>query len=166
MLRAIRKEIHSVDPDQQAERDVRDLDDWIKLQPEWGQGHLVATLFAGFAVLALALAATGLYSVISYTVAQRTGEFGIRMALGATGNHVLLIVFRSAAISVAAGVLTGVVLTLMLNRVLARWIEGSSLNALILAGVILLLVATSGLSCLIPARRASSMEPTVALRYE
>ncbi|HET8925868.1 MAG TPA: ABC transporter permease [Candidatus Acidoferrum sp.] len=166
ILRAIRQEIHSVDPDQQAMRDVRDLDDWIKLQPEWGQGHLVATLFAGFAVLALALAATGLYSVISYTVAQRTGEFGIRMALGATGNHVLLIVFRSAAMSVATGVLTGVVLTLMLNRVLARWIQGSSLNAVILAGVILLLVVTSGLSCLIPARRASSMEPTVALRYE
>ena len=166
ILRAVREQIHTVDPDQQASRNVRDLDGWITSQPEWGQGHLVATLFAGFAILALALAATGLYSVISYTVAQRTGEFGIRMALGAMRKDVLLMVFRSAAVSVAGGVLTGVVLTITLNRVLARWIQGSSLDALILVGVIVLLVATSGLSCFIPARRASSVDPVVALRYE
>ena len=166
ILRDIRAQIRTVDPDQQSFRDTRDLDGWISSQPEWEQGHLVATLFAGFAVLALALAATGLYSVISYTVAQRTGEFGIRMALGARRNDVLLMVFRSAAMSVAGGVLTGVVLTITLNRVLARWIQGSSLDALVLMGVILLLVATSGLSCFIPARRASSVDPVVALRYE
>jgi len=166
MLHAIRKEIQTVDPDQQAFRDTRDLDGWIKMLPEWARGHLVATLFAGFAILALALAATGLYSVISYTVAQRTGEFGIRMALGAMRKDVLLMVFSSAATNVAGGVLAGIVLTLALNRVLARWIEGSSLNVLILAGVILLLVATAALSCLIPARRASSVDPVVALRYE
>jgi putative ABC transport system permease protein len=165
ILRAIREQIHSVDPDQQAARNVRDLDGWITTQPEWEQGHLIATLFAGFAILALALAATGLYSVISFAVGQRTGEFGIRMALGAMPKDVLLIVFRSAVISVAGGVLTGVLLTITLNRVLARWIQGSSLDLLILAGVILLLVATSGLSCFIPARRASSVDPTVALRY-
>src|SRR5467141_4017889 len=166
ILRSVREQIHSVDPDQQAFRDVRDLDGWIRIQPEWGQGHLVATLFAGFAILALALAATGLYSVISYSVSQRTGEFGIRMALGARRKDVLLMVFRSAAMSVAGGVLTGVALTIVLNRVLARWIQGNSLDALVLVGVIVLLVATSSLSCLIPARRASSVDPMVALRYE
>ncbi len=166
LLHAVREQIHAVDPDQQAARNVRDLDGWITTQPEWEQGHLIATLFGGFAILALALAATGLYSVISYAVTQRTGEFGIRMALGARPKDVFLIVFRSAVMSVAGGVLTGVLLTITLNRVLARWIQGSSLDALILAGVILLLVATSGLSCFIPARRASSVDPTVALRYE
>jgi predicted permease len=166
VLHAVREQIHTVDPDQQSDRDVRDLDGWIKHEPEWEQGHLVATLFAGFGILALVLAATGLYSVISYTVAQRTGEFGIRMALGAMRKDVLLIVFRSAAMSVVAGVLAGVLLTISLNRVLTPWIQGSSLDALILAGVILLLVITSGLSCFIPARRASSVDPTVALRYE
>jgi ABC-type lipoprotein release transport system permease subunit len=101
-----------------------------------------------------------------YTVAQRTGEFGIRIALGAKRKDVLLMVIRSAARSVTGGVLTGVALTIILNRVLARWIQGNSLDALMLAGVILLLVATSGLSCLIPAQRASSVDPIVALRYE
>jgi ABC-type antimicrobial peptide transport system permease subunit len=81
-------------------------------------------------------------------------------------KDVLLMVFRTAAMSVAGGVLTGIVLTVTLNRVLARWIQGSSLDALILVGVILLLVATSALSCLIPARRASSLDPIMALRYE
>jgi predicted permease len=166
ILRAVREQIHTVDPDQQAARNVRDLDAWITGLPEWQQGHLVATLFAGFAILALALAATGLYSVISYAVTQRTGEFGIRMALGAVRKDVLLMVFRSAAMSVAGGVLTGIVLTITLNRVLARWIQGGSLDALVLSGVILLLLATSGLSCFIPARRASSVDPVVALRYE
>jgi predicted permease len=165
-LRAVRERIHTVDPDQQSVRDVRDLDSWITTQQEWEEGHLVATLFGGFAILALALAATGLYSVISYTVAQRTGEFGIRMALGAGRGDVLLMVFRSAATSVVGGVLTGVLLTIALNRLLARWIQGSSLDALVLVGVIVLLIATSGLSCLIPARRATRVDPIVALRYE
>ena len=166
MLRAVREQIHSVDPDQQSERDVRDLNGWIESQPEWGQVHLVATLFAGFAILALLLAAIGLYSVISYAVAQRTGEFGIRMALGALRKDVLLMVFRSAVASVGSGVLTGVVLTITLNRVLSRWIQDGSLNPPILIGVVLLLVATAGLSCFVPALRASSVDPVVALRYE
>jgi putative ABC transport system permease protein len=166
VLHAVREQIHAVDPDQQADRDVRDLDRRIEHEPEWEQGKLIATLFGGFAILALALAATGLYSVISYTVAQRTSEFGIRMALGARPADVLLMVFRSATASVAAGVLAGVLLTMALNRLLVRWIQGGSLDVLILAGVILVLVATAGLSCFVPARRASSVDPTVALRYE
>lgn len=166
VLRAVRQQIHTVDPDQQAGRDARDLNGWIEHEPEWEQGKLIATLFAAFAILALALAATGLYSVISYTVAQRTSEFGIRMALGARPNDVLLMVFRSAAMSVTGGVLAGVLLAMALNRLLVRWIQNGSFDVLILAGVILVLVATAGLSCFVPARRASSVDPTVALRYE
>jgi putative ABC transport system permease protein len=166
VLRAVREQIHTVDADQQAGRNARDLDGWIQHEPEWEQGHLVATLFGGFAILALALAATGLYSVISYAVSQRTSEFGIRMALGAMRGDLLVIVFRSAAINVACGVLSGLALTVILSGFLARWLQGSSLNAPVLLGVVLLLVATAALSCFIPARRASSVDPIVALRYE
>src|SRR5215469_245104 len=166
VLRAIRETIHQADADQQVARNVRDLDSWITTQPEWEQSHLVTTLFAGFAILALALAAIGLYSVISYAVAQRTGEFGIRMALGAARNDVLLMVFRSAVVSVGGGVVAGLALTIALNRVLTRLIQGSALDALVLAAVVLLLVATASLSCVVPARRASSIDPVVALRYE
>src|SRR5260370_42594456 len=86
VLRAVRERIHAVDPDQQASRNIRDLDRWITTLPEWEQEHLVATLFAGFAILALALAATGRCSAISDTVSQRAGEFGIRILLGASGK--------------------------------------------------------------------------------
>ena len=166
VLGAIRETIHQADADQQVARNVRDLDSWITTQPEWEQSHLVTTLFAGFAILALALAAIGLYSVISYAVAQRTGEFGIRMALGAVRNDVLLMVFRSAVVSVGGGVVAGLALTIALNRVLTRLIQGGALDALVLAAVVLLLVATASLSCFVPARRASSIDPVVALRYE
>jgi predicted permease len=166
VLRAIRETIHQADADQQVARNVRDLDRWITTQPEWEQSHLVTTLFAGFAILALALAAIGLYSVISYAVAQRTGEFGIRMALGAARKDVLLMVFRSAVVSVGGGVVAGLALTIALNRILTRLIQGSALDALVLAAVVLLLVATASLSCFVPARRASSIDPVVALRYE
>jgi putative ABC transport system permease protein len=166
VLRVIREKIHQADADQQVARNVRDLDQWITTQPEWEQSHLVTSLFAGFAILALALAAIGLYSVISYAVAQRTGEFGIRMALGAERQDVLLMVFRSAVVSVGGGVVAGLALTMALNRVLTRLIQGSALDALVLAAVVLLLVATASLSCFVPARRASSIDPVVALRYD
>jgi ABC-type antimicrobial peptide transport system permease subunit len=127
---------------------------------------MIAFLFAIFALLALGLAAAGLYSVVSYSVAQRTGEFGIRIALGALRQDVLWIVFRSAAASVGSGVLAGLMLAIAMNRVLARWIEGSSRNPGVLLGVTVLLMGTAALACLIPARRASSVDPMEALRYE
>jgi len=99
-------------------------------------------------------------------VAQRTNEFGIRMALGATRGHVLRIVFGSTAGHVIGGLACGVLLSLLLSRILFKWAQGSAHNPLVFAGVTVLLALTCALATLIPARRASSVDPMEALRYE
>ena len=165
MLKAVRAALIRVDPDQQAMR-VQDLDAWITGQQEWGQQRLVATLFGIFSILALVLAAVGLYSVVSYGVATRTNEIGIRMALGARRADVLRIVFSSTAMTVGIGAAAGVVLSLALDRVASKWITETSQDPLVLAGVMLLLGIASVMACLLPARRAASVAPMEALRYE
>jgi predicted permease len=166
LLHAVRVQLTAVDPDQQTHSIVEDLETWISDQPEWQQEHLAAWIFGVFAWLALALAAAGLYSVVSYTVAQRTNEFGIRMALGAQPGHVLRIVFASTLGSVGSGILAGLALTLAMNTILAKWAEGNSRDPIILLGGTLLLSAISGIACAIPARRASEVDPMTALRCE
>lgn len=166
LLHAIGKQVNSVDAEQQISGHVQDLEHWIQSQPEWEQEHLTTWLFSAFAILALALAATGLYSVVSFSVAQRTNEFGIRMALGARPKDVLRVVFASALVSVGSGLIAGVILTLGLSNVLAKWAAGSSRDILILLGTTMLLTFVAALACAIPARRASTVDPMQALRYE
>jgi predicted permease len=96
LLNAVREQLRTINPDQLTSRGVHDLETGLTYEPEWQQEHLAAWIFGIFAWLALALAAVGLHSVMSYTVAQRTNEFGIRMALGARRGDLLRIVFRSA----------------------------------------------------------------------
>jgi len=166
ILRGVREQIHSVDADQQVEGHVRSLEEWIRTQKEWAQEHLISLLFGAFAGLALVLAAIGLYSVVSYSVAQRTNEFGIRMALGAQRGDVLRIVMLSTTLSVGSGILTGVVLALACNRVITQWAQGSSIHGAVLVGVTLLLAGVAAGACLLPALRASTVDPMQALRYE
>ena len=142
------------------------MQQWIETQDEYSFGRLVAVLFTGFALLALALAAIGLFSVVSYVVAQRTNEFGIRMALGAAPVRVLQLVFASTAREVIAGMGLGVMLSVLLGRFLSQWAEASSQNTILFGAAILLLALTAASAAYIPARRASSVDPMIALRYE
>ena len=166
LLHTVRMTINSIDRDQQTIGDVRDLEQWISRMPEFARGRLVSWLFGAFAVLALALASVGLYSVVSYIAVQRTGEFGIRIALGATRSHVLRIVFSSTVVSVGGGILAGIALTLALNKVMAAWAAESSRDPLMLLAAtgVLSLVAT--VACALPAWRASGIDPMKAIRYE
>ena len=166
ILNDVRRQVHSVDADQQTIGHIRSLEEWITGQREWAQQHLVAMLFGAFAALALILAAVGLYSVVSYSVAQRTNEFGIRMALGAQRSDVLRMVLLSTTFSVGSGMLGGVVLSLVMGRVVSHWVQGNAINVAVLVGVTVLLAAVAAMACLLPAHRASTVDPMKALRYE
>lgn len=166
LLHAVEEQLAAVNPDQQTYSTDENLDAWISDQPEWRQERLAAWIFGILAWLALALAAVGLYSVVSYTVTQRTNEFGIRMALGAQPRHVLRIVFLSTLRSLGGGILVGLALILVMNAILARWGQGNSHDPIILLAGTLLLSFVAGAACLVPARRASKVNPMTALRFE
>jgi putative ABC transport system permease protein len=165
-LHDVQRAILSINSDQQTEFDVRDLKQRSEQQPEFKQQRLFSILFGLFSALALALALVGLYSVVSYSVAQRTNEFGIRMALGAQRTHVLWIVCSNITITVSSGLLAGLFAFLTLHRLLAHWTKNSYSSPLVLAAVAVLLVLCSASACIIPALRAASIDPMQAVRYE
>ena len=166
MLKPILAQVHAVNPAQQTFAGIEDLSTWIMATQEWQNEHLTAWIFGVFAALALVLAAIGLYSVVSYTVAQRTNEFGIRMALGAPRGHVLRLVYSSTLVNVGSGITAGIALSFGLNSVLARWAEGSTRDPIILLEGTVLLVLVSAVACVLPARQATTVDPMTALRRE
>ena len=166
LLHSIRQQIASLDPDQQIFNDVHDLQGWIQREPEFQRGRLISILFGAFAFLGLTLAAVGLYSVVSYTVLQRTSELGVRVALGARRRDVLSLVALSAGASVGIGIAVGLALSLSLNRLIARWIESGTRDPFMILAVSVVLIVVAALACLIPARRATAIDPMAALRCE
>lgn len=124
-------------------------------------------LLSALGVLALLLAAAGIYSVMSYIVSLRTQEIGLRMALGAESSRVLRAVLREGLRQVFFGLVTGVVAALILSRLLVSLLYGLSPDdPQIFIAVILLLTAVATAACYLPARRATQVDPMVALRYE
>jgi ABC-type antimicrobial peptide transport system permease subunit len=166
VLHAVRAQIQAVDADQEVDQYVPSLEELIAIQGEWQRDRLMTALFGAFAVFALVLATAGLYSVVSYGVAHRTNEFGIRMALGAQRSHVLWTVLLSTSVAVGAGMLAGLMLSAGLNSLLVKWTDSGSRDPLLLLAAALLLVFTSLLAGLVPARRASTIDPIRALRFE
>ena len=125
------------------------------------------SLLGAFALLALLLALVGIYGAVAYIVEQRTGEIGLRMALGAQARDVLRLIVGQGMQPVVIGLFLGLGATLALAGLLASQLyEVSARNPTLLAGTTFLLGAVALAACLIPARRATRVDPIVALRYE
>jgi ABC-type antimicrobial peptide transport system permease subunit len=128
---------------------------------------VIAKLSSVFGMLALLLACVGLYGVTSYAVSGRTREIGVRMALGADRQDVLWMVLSGAMKLIAAGVLIGVPAALVTSRLIQSMLfRLKSFDPLSMLLVIVLLVAVATVAGLVPARRATKVEPMVALRCE
>ena len=161
---AVRKLVRSVDPTVPVMR-VRTLDE--VLAASLAQPRVYTLLLGVFAALALALAAIGLYGVVSYTVTQRTPEMGVRLALGAERGGVVRLVLRQALSLALTGTAIGLAITLAVSRLLTRLAPGIQPgDPWTLATVSALLIGVALAATYLPARRASRVEPTVALRYD
>ena len=142
------------------------LQNIVEHEPAYRTQRLVAVLLSIFAFMALALSLVGLYSVVTYIVAQRTSEFGIRIALGAQRGQILRLVLRSNFAVVLGGTAAGVLASLLIRARFAQWSQYSSRSPLLILLAALLLVVSALLASLLPARRAAFVQPVEALRAE
>jgi putative ABC transport system permease protein len=162
--KAVQSAIWAVDKTQPASR--AELAEAV-LSSALGEPRLYTLLLGSFAALALVLAAVGIYGVMSYSVAQRTQEIGIRMALGASPGKVLAMVVRQGMKLIVAGITFGLLGAFALTRLLASLLfRISATDPLTYASVVILLALVALAACYIPARRATRVDPMIALRYE
>jgi len=161
---AVRQEVKALDPDQPVAA-VKTMDEWLATAVSGPRYR--TSLLALFAFVALVLASTGIYGVMSYSVTQRTHEIGVRMALGAGRIDVLKLVVRQGMVMVGIGVLIGLVGAFALTRVMASLLfEVTPKDPLTFTAVAVFLTLVAFVACYIPARRATKVDPLVALRYE
>ena len=164
LTRAVRNAVLAVDPTQPV-FDVRSMDD--RLAESLSTRRLSMVLVGLFSGLALLLAAIGIYGTLAYAVERRTREIGIRLAVGAQRPAVFRLILRQGLSLVAFGLIAGLAGALGLGQVLTTFLFGVSAHDLVtLTSVSVLLACVATLACLIPARRAMSVDPMVALRYE
>jgi len=144
---------------------VRSLDSQV--EATLGSTRFLAALLGIFAAVALVLAAIGIFGVLSYAVAQRTREIGIRMALGAREGSVVRMVVRQAMTLVLTGVVVGTVAALFLSRTMTKMLFSvQPTDPVTFGSVALVLVGVALLACYVPARRATRVDPMTALRAE
>jgi putative ABC transport system permease protein len=164
LANAVRGAVWSVDKDQPVWK-VRTLEFLINRSAN--QNRFVILLLSAFSALALVLAAVGIYGVISYSVSQRTQEIGVRLALGAQQRDVFRLVVGQGMILAVIGVAIGLAAAFGLTRLMSGLLFGvSATDPATFASISLLLIGGALLACYIPARRATKVDPMVALRYE
>ena len=161
----LRQTVKDVEPSQAATYDLQSMEQ--RVADSLGPRRFAVTLLSVFAGMALFLAALGLYGVISYSVALRTQEIGIRMALGARRLEVLRMVVGQGMRLVAAGISVGLVVAFAFAEALSSQLfEVSAFDPVTLLAMVLVMAAVAVLASYIPARRAANVDPMVALRYE
>ena len=164
VMNAVRREVQAVDPDQPVFT-VQTMTDLLN-QQTWPY-RVFGSLFAIFAFIALVMSAVGLYAVMAYSVTQRTAEIGVRMALGAEGRQVSWLVLKRGLLQAALGLSIGLGGAFFLSKVLRSLLIGISPTDLVTFVVITVILASVAIAaCLIPARRATRVDPLVALRAE
>ena len=161
---AAQKAIHSLDPTQPLSR-IMPLEDYVGLSVQSRRFSFI--LLAAFAAIALLLSALGIYGVTAFSVAQRTREIGIRMALGAQQREVFALLLRQSVALIVFGIALGVATSAALTRFLASMLfDVRPTDPATFLSVVFLLAGVAALACWIPARRAMRVDPIVALRYE
>jgi ABC-type antimicrobial peptide transport system permease subunit len=164
LIAALRREVRAIDPDVPV-ADVRTMDEL--LASGVARQRMSSGVLAGFAALALLLAALGIYGVIAYSTAQRSREFGVRIALGAQRGDVLRVVLGGATRLVVLGIVLGLGASVALTRLLASQLyEVSATDPAVLATISVLLGAVAVAASYLPARRATRVDPVVTLRSE
>lgn len=164
LVGGVRKEVNALDPDQPIAA-IRPMTEWVAMSAAGARYR--TTLLGLFALLAMILAATGIYGVMSYSVAQRTQEIGVRMALGARPLDVLKLVVRQGMMLALIGVIVGLAGALALTRVMSSLLFGvTERDPITFVAVAALLIVVAFISCFVPAHRATRIDPLIALRCE
>ena len=164
-LHSIRAAVASVASDQQISNGAFTLNESIEHDAQYSRQRLFSILFGVFSAMALGLALVGIFSLVAYSVAQRTTEFGIRLALGAPRTKVLWVATRIALVSTAAGIVIGFGIPDLFGAVLAHWMQSAFAAGSLFAAAALLALSAL-LACLVPARHAIGVPLAEALRYE